>query len=142
MHIKPIYIQSTYINNQPIHIIIQKIHHITPLTNTRQPHILFPPIFSLLIFSLKLSGIISKNGDELHYLTIDIFLVLIQSFINLRIIASISISAIPHPHFFVIFYYIYIEHHLKYHQNISTYSQQQRITGDIPIDILILKRFI
>ncbi len=75
---------------QPIQITIQKIHQITPIIDTRQLYTLIPPIFSLLFcFSIKFSGIISKNGVEFHYLTIDIYLVLIQSFINMR--------AVSHP---------------------------------------------
>eukprot|EP01084_Bolivina_argentea_P237961 399810_1 len=67
-----VYIQPTFINIQPIHITIQQIHHITPIINTRDLHILFSPIFSLLFYFI-MSGTISKNGDENYYLTIDKF---------------------------------------------------------------------
>eukprot|EP01084_Bolivina_argentea_P237962 399811_1 len=72
MHIISGYIQPTLIIIQQIHIIIQQIHHTTPITNTRYLHIPYPPIFSFLIcLSINMSGLISKNGDETYYLTID-----------------------------------------------------------------------
>ncbi len=95
------------------------------MTNTRNQHNLYPPVLSLLFhltyyikncsvelfyYHIYQSGIISKNGAENYYLTIDTLLVLIQSFI--------CISALSHPHFFVKIYYDYIIHKLKNHQNI------------------------
>ncbi len=106
---------------QPIQITIQKIHQRTPIIDTRQLYTLIPPIFSLLFcFSIKLGRIISKNGVEFHYLTIDIYLVLIQSFINMRAVSHPLVSAQFRIPTFLTYFIIYI---LNITQNTTRMSQ-------------------